>query len=164
MRILVQKLKQVQTILFCLVMSSGMPAVYAESTVDQAADAHASHKGIEWPGIYTGIYNGFLPCADCAGVKTSLALNKNKSYILITQYVGKSTRDFVEKGKFSAGDKPNTIILTPKKSASVHHYLVGEDVLIKLDEQGNRVSGDLADRYVLRRIDVTAEPISHSSH
>ncbi len=134
---------------------------FAETAEPQDHDAHHAQKSQDWPGIYLG----FLPCADCVGVKTTLALNKNNSYILITVNVGKSDREFVEKGKFSAGDKSNTVVLTPKNGTKTHHYLVGQDMLIQLDEQGNRITGKLADRYVLRRKDPSeAEPSSHSGH
>ncbi|MDD2739070.1 MAG: copper resistance protein NlpE, partial [Methylomonas lenta] len=131
-----------------------------ETTAATEQDAHHAHDSLDWPGIY----NGFLPCADCAGIKTSLALNKNNSYVLITQYVGKSPRDFVEKGKYVWSEEANTITLTPRKSGTIHQYFVGEDMLIQLDKDGNRITGKLADNYILRRNDVTAEPSSHPSH
>lgn len=159
MRTFSQKFKQILTfILFTAIFSASNPA-FAETTETHKQDAHQAHKNL-WPGIY----NGFLPCADCAGIKTSLALNKNNSYVLITQYVGKSPRDFVEKGKFDWNEEANTIILTPRKSTTTHQYFVGEDMLIQLDKDGNRITGKLADNYILRRNDVTAEPSSHPSH
>lgn len=123
-------------------------------------DAHAAHHSLDWPGIYFG----FMPCTDCPGVKTTLALNKNNSYILITMYAGKSDREFVEKGKFEWTDKPNTIVLIPKKGGEQHQYLVGDNQLIQLDAEGNRISGKNADRYVLRRTDVTDEAKATSHH
>lgn len=160
MRTFSQKLKQTLIfILFTAIFSANNP-VFAESTEAKDEDTHHAHDSLDWPGIY----NGFLPCADCAGVKTTLALNKNNSYVLITQYVGKSPRDFVEKGKFAWSEKNNTIILTPRKSTTTHQYFVGEDMLIQLDSNGNRITGKLADHYILHRNDVTSEPQSHASH
>jgi uncharacterized lipoprotein NlpE involved in copper resistance len=135
--------------------------VIAETAVAEEQDAHHGHGKQDWPGIY----NGLLPCDDCYGIKTSLALNKNGSYILISKYAGKSEREFVEKGKFSV-DKNNTIVLTPRKGSSVvRQYRVGENMLIQLDEKGKQVTGKLAERYILRRTDVTDNPPSqHSGH
>lgn len=126
---------------------------------------HAGHqeaKKLDWPGIYYG----FTPCADCIGLKTSLALNKNNSYILITQYVGKSPRDFVEKGKFTWGDQDNMIVLTPRNGGEVKYYIVEKDVLVQLDSHGKRIGGQAADKYILRRTDVTdtPSPSSHGGH
>jgi copper homeostasis protein (lipoprotein) len=94
----------------------------------------------------------------------SRLLNKNNSYILIIQYVGKSDREFVEKEKFTWGNESNTIVLTPRNSSTTQQYLVGENNLIQIDKNGNRISGKLADRYILRRTDITETPQSHSSH
>jgi copper homeostasis protein (lipoprotein) len=51
---------------------------------------------IDWAGIYQGI----LPCADCEGIKTQIVLNKDLSYVLETQYLGKDEKIFQAKGTF----------------------------------------------------------------
>lgn len=139
---------------------SGYGPVFAETTETTDNNAHHAQTRLDWPGLYYG----FTPCADCKGVKTTLALNKNNSYVLITQLVGKSEREFVEKGKFTWGDKDNTIILTPRKGAATKYYLVGENMLTQLDHNGDRITDKFAERYVLRRTDVTKPPASHSAH
>jgi copper homeostasis protein (lipoprotein) len=113
----------------------------------------------------SGLYLGFFPCEDCHGIKTTLALNKSGTYAVYTIYVGKSDREFVEKGRYvvdAAGDK---IILTPKKgSTTEQQYLIDDDMLIKLDENGERITSDGADRYILHRKDVVSSPQEHSGH
>lgn len=151
-----QKFKQILTFSLFITAFSGYNPVFAET----AESTHHAQNSLDWPGIY----RGFMPCADCNGVKTSLALNKNNTYILISQYVGKSPREFVEKGKFTWADKSNTIVLTPRNGSTAQHYFVGENRLIQLDNNGNRISGEEADRYILRRTDVTKTPPSHSAH
>jgi len=91
-------------------------------------------------------------------------LNKNNSYILITQNVGQSKRDVVEKGKFTSGDKNDTLVLTSRDGTTTRQYFVGENMLIQLDNNGNRISGKLADRYILRRSDMKESAAPHSSH
>ena len=114
---------------------------------------------MDWPGVY----QGFTPCADCFGVKTSLALNKTtSSYILITQFAGKSEREFVEKGKFTVDDNNNVITLTPRKGTTAQQYLVGDGTLTQLDNNGKPFTGKNADRYVLRRNNVTDSAPSHA--
>lgn len=140
-------------------IASGGP-VRAESAEPQDHASHHAAGSFEWPGIY----NGFLPCPDCAGIKTSLALNKNGSYMLMTQFAGKSDREFVEKGKFSWDDKNKTITLTPKNGGPSHVYLAGENALTQLDEHGNRITGKQAERYQLRRTDFTQQAPSHGGH
>jgi copper homeostasis protein (lipoprotein) len=155
-----QQLKQSLIFILFSAIFSSYNLASAETAETKHQDSHHANNSLDWPGIY----NGFLPCDDCNGVKMTLALNKNNSYLLITQYVGKSPREFVEKGKFTWGDKSNTIVLTPRNGSTTHQYLVGEDMLIQLDNNGNRISGKLADRYILRRMNVTDSAPEHSSH
>jgi copper homeostasis protein (lipoprotein) len=114
----------------------------------------------------SGLYFGFIPCDDCQGIKTTLALNANNSYVLLTQYAGKSDREFVEKGKFNISDNGEKLVLTPKKGGiDQQQYLIDDDMLVKLDEEGNRITKDGADRYILHRKDIVKKrDDSHGSH
>ncbi|NOT10328.1 MAG: copper resistance protein NlpE [Methylococcaceae bacterium] len=159
MRTARQNFKHILTFFLFISISSVYCPAFAETSETTNKDAHHAQNSLDWPGIYYG----FLPCDDCKGVKATLALNKNSSYILIRQYVGKSEREVVEKGKFTWGEKNNTIILIPRNSTTSKQYFVGENKLIELDNNGNRITGKLADRYILRRKDIE-EPLPHSSH
>jgi uncharacterized lipoprotein NlpE involved in copper resistance len=154
------KLKTRLVLFVVMAASSALNPVFAETAGADHKDAHHEHKSQDWPGIY----NGLTPCADCIGVKTTLALNKSGSYLLMTQFLGKSEREFVEKGKFAPGEKANILVLTPKTGSTAQQYLVEKDALIQLDSNGNRVAGKLADRYILRRTSVTDTPPEHSGH
>ena len=161
MSTLKQHLKQILTPFLFMGVISVCPPVFAEATVETGhKDMHHAQNSLDWPGIY----RAFLPCADCKGVKATLALNKNNSYLLITQYVGKSEREIVEKGKFTWGDKKDVIVLTPRNGSTTQHYLVGEDMLTQLDNVGNRITGNLAERYIFRRSDMTQKSPSHAPH
>ncbi|MGR9013031.1 MAG: copper resistance protein NlpE [Gammaproteobacteria bacterium] len=159
MRTFRQQFKQVLIFFLLSVTFSGYNPVFAETAEARDSDIHHSQNSADWPGIYYG----FIPCDDCKGIKSTLALNNNNSYILITQYVGKSEREIVEKGRFTPGNKVNTIVLTPRKTSITRQYLIGENMLIQLDDNANRIPGKLADRYILRRKSMT-EPAIHSSH
>lgn len=151
-----------QSLALCLFIASfsAYNPVFAEPTT-ATAEGHHAENSLDWPGIY----HGFTPCADCKGVRTTLALNKNSSYILISQYLGKSEREFVEKGKFTWGNEDNTIVLTPRNGDKTRQYFVGEDQLIQLDDNGKRYTGESAQRYVLRRNEVTgSQPQTHGGH
>ena len=130
----------------------------AETTTEETA-VHEQHH-FDW----SGVYHGFLPCNDCKGIKMTLALNPNNdSYILISQYIGKSDREIVEKGKFAWGDTDKTVVLTPRNSIQIRRFLVGDNILTQLDNNGNRITGDSAERYVLRRNELK-QPQSQASH
>ncbi len=150
--------KPILTSFLFIAIFAGSASAVAESTQKHDGDTHHAQRAVEWPGVY----NGFTPCADCVGVKTSLALNANNTYILMTQYAGKSPREFTEKGKFTWSEDSNKIVLTPRDGSTTRYYLVGENMLIQLDSNGNRISGKDADRYILRRTDVTAQEPKHS--
>jgi uncharacterized lipoprotein NlpE involved in copper resistance len=151
-----QKFKQSLTLFFFIVSFSGYNIAFAETT--ESDTHHAENR------LWSGVYQGFVPCDDCKGIKTSLALNKNNSYILISQYVGKSPREIVEKGKFTLDDESNTVVLTPRNSSETRHYFIGDNTLIQLDSKGNRITGELAERYVLRKAEMTENQPSSSHH
>jgi len=127
----------------------GCNPVFAETASNR--DAQHAQKNLNMSGLYLGFY----PCSDCKGIRTTLALNENNTYVYISLYVGKSDREIIEKGKFTLGENGNTLVLTPKKgSTTTQQYLIENDILIKLDEDGNRITKDGADGYILKRKDV----------
>ncbi|BAQ60760.1 lipoprotein [Geminocystis sp. NIES-3708] len=115
-----------------------------ESVGDNSANA------LDWNGKYQGI----IPCASCEGIKTTLTLNQDLSYVLSTQYLGKSEEVFEVKGTFQWNKAGNTITLDGIKDAP-NQFLVGENTLIQLDMTGNRITGNLADKYMLSKVNDT---------
>lgn len=105
-----------------------------------------SANALDWPGVY----NGTLPCADCEGLITSVTLNKDLTYKRITVYKGKDGKRFEENGNFSWIKSGSTIMLE-RNTDSPGYYLVGENQLIQLDMEGSRITGELADYYILTK-------------
>lgn len=147
-------------LLFIALFTSANTAVAETADADTAKVEHHAQHNLD----LTNVYHGFLPCADCKGVKTSIAFNKKGTYILLTQYVGKSDREIVEKGKFAWGNQVDTIVLTPRNSTQIRQYAVEEGRLIQLDDNGSIMTGENADRYVLRSAVITKEPGASSHH
>jgi copper homeostasis protein (lipoprotein) len=114
----------------------------ASKTISPAAKPDNSMTSLDWNGTYYGI----LPCADCEGIETVIQLNKDKTYYLKRKYLGKSTDIHEISGKFSWNSNGNKISL---EGISPGTYLVNENRLIFLDINGNRITGDLAAKYVL---------------
>jgi copper homeostasis protein (lipoprotein) len=144
-----------------LIISLVNPPVFAETAGKE--ETIQTQKNLNLSGLYLG----FFPCDDCQGIRTTLALNNNGTYVYISLYVGKSDREFVEKGKFSLGENGDTLVLKPRKgSTTTQHYLIDDDMLIKLDEDGSRITKDGADRFILKRKDVikTKDNNNHSGH
>ncbi len=104
--------------------------------------------GSEWIGTYRGI----VPCADCEGIQTELSLNKNKTFDLIIRYLGKRDGTHAYTNKFSFSKDGSTVILGGLKDEGIpNQYLVNINSLIQLDMEGNKIAGELADKYVLQK-------------
>lgn len=95
-----------------------------------------------------GTYQGILPCADCKGIKTQIVLHKDLSYVLETQYLGVDEKTFKSKGTFKWDENGGKITLD---SANKQIYQVGENRIFHLSNEGNRITGDLADKYILEK-------------
>ena len=117
------------------------------STAKQA-DVHTAQNSLDWMGEY----NGIQPCGDCSGIETSLTLNKDGTFVLNETYQGKETKPFVNKGNFKWNDHGDTITLNLTSNKSVK-YFVGERRIFRLDQKGQRITGDLADAYTLKQTD-----------
>lgn len=149
MQTLKHKIKPFPAFLLVIFIYMICNPVFAETTGN--TDGQHIQKSLNLSGLYLG----FFPCSDCQGIRTTLALNENNTYVYISLYVGKSDREFVEKGKFALGEDGKTLVLSPRKgSTTTQQYLIEDDVLIKLDEDGNRITKDGADGYILKRKDV----------
>lgn len=95
-----------------------------------------------------GIYGGFVPCADCEGIITYLSLNPDMTYKLEETYYKKDEKVFrtastwkMEKGKVVLYDNDKIKL----------SFLPEGNKLWQLDHEGNRISGNLGDKYVLNK-------------
>jgi hypothetical protein len=117
---------------------------------DHATHANPVDKSLE----FHGVFYGFLPCNDCNGIKATLSLKQNNNYLLVTQPARESSREYYEKGKYSWNDENHTVVLTPRKESGIRQYHIeDEGTLVQLSSGGTRMTGDEADRYILRRSD-----------
>ena len=117
----------------------------SEATI--ADTAHTTENALDWNGTYKGI----LPCADCEGIKTELELNSDKTYEIKETYLGKGDgKPFESKGSFQF-DSKNSSIIELDKAGDSRKYFVAEGYLKALDLEGNEITGDLADKYQLKK-------------
>lgn len=108
--------------------------------------AHSSMNSLDWAGTYKGV----VPCADCEGIETALTLGKDMNYSISTVYLGKDKKAHTHTGTFSWNQQGNTVILGGLQNAPTQ-YFVGENTLVQLDLQGNRITGELASKYILTK-------------
>lgn len=106
-----------------------------------------SRTSLDWPGVYEGT----TPCADCEGIKTTLQLNDDETYVMSQTYLKSGNDDvtFEESGKFKWNDAGSQIIIESEKLRI--RFQVGENEVTMLDMRGNVVSGELANFYVLKK-------------
>ncbi len=117
---------------------------------EQAMDMSRSSKQvIEWVGEYEGV----LPCADCSGIKTKVLLNEDGTFEKSEEYLEKENGFFESKGTFSWDETESVITLKDEKE-NTQSYKVGEGCLILLDAEGKEVTGELADDYILAKVEV----------
>jgi uncharacterized lipoprotein NlpE involved in copper resistance len=127
----------------------------ARAKIHQEETDHSAHENhADKSQEFRGVFYGYLPCDDCAGVKTTLSLKQKNNYLLVTQPARESSREFYEKGKYSWDDENQTVVLTPKKGGTKtrRYHIEDEGTLIQLNDDGTRIT-DEADRYALRRSD-----------
>lgn len=107
--------------------------------------AHNSRNALD----YEGTYAGTLPCADCSGIYTEITLT-GENYQKKTVYQGKQDGDhiFEESGKYTWNAEGSIITLD---NDPADQYQVGENQLFALDQDGQRITGDLAALYILRK-------------
>jgi uncharacterized lipoprotein NlpE involved in copper resistance len=100
---------------------------------------------VDWAGQYTGI----IPAADGPGINVQLTLRADNTFTIVYNYVDRHGLTSAS-GTFSWNDNGNVINL--KVADFPPYYRVGRDQLTQLDLKGNRITGKLADHYVLRKI------------
>lgn len=108
-------------------------------------DMHTSQLALDVAGTYTGV----LPCASCEGIETSITLT-DSTYDLNMVYLGEDEPNtFKESGTYSWNEDGSTITLNNEESPN--QYFVGENVLFHLNQDGERVTGELAEFYRLEK-------------
>lgn len=117
------------------------PPPAAEAKPDTA---HTSQNALDWAGVYRGV----LPCADCSGIEMVIVLRADGSYAAYSKYLGEgdgaiNSRD----GRFTWSAAGNSITLSDDTK-----FLVGEGHLTRLALDGSRITGPLAEHYVLAKV------------
>ncbi|GHT93047.1 lipoprotein [Betaproteobacteria bacterium] len=106
---------------------------------------HTSENSLSWAGVYEGT----TPGAN-SDIHIQMTLGYDKTYAITYQYLDKSDEKFTEHGTFRWNEGGNTIILDSADLPS--QYRVGEGFLTQLDMSGKVITGEHADRYVLKQI------------
>jgi uncharacterized lipoprotein NlpE involved in copper resistance len=139
--------------IICLLLLTALVAACGPGP-DGIASTDSSFKTVvpKTPFVNAEKYVGTLPCDDCEGIDVSLQLNRNKTYILNAVYrytsADSSSNSTKDTGSWSQGN--DTIYLRSGRT-EVGKYIKTGTALIKLDDDGNRITGPLANMYILHK-------------
>ena len=136
-----------------LLSTAGCTAPSMGPGASRPDQAHNARNSLDWAGTYRGV----LPCADCEGIETVVILSADGTWRTQSRYLGKDGRVFAEQGSIRWNAAGSTITLEGAEPAK---YFVAENRLIRLARDGSRISGNLAEQYVLPRLadGVTEKP------
>jgi copper homeostasis protein (lipoprotein) len=148
-----------QLLFFSLVAVSILTACKSENSGDTNQNSQAEHNATSEEISHTaiksrdhiGLYQGVLPCSDCEGIETSLYLMANNAYLLTKVYTGlEDDRAFKNIGDFKWNEDGTTVTLSNIDDAP-NQFIVEDTQAIQLDMNGNKVEGELAEKYVLTK-------------
>lgn len=105
---------------------------------------------------WAGTYGGELPCADCPGILTRLRLDTAGNYRLHLVYHGRPDSVQGHMGRFTWDAAGR--ILTLDEQGEGQRYELDRGRLWHLDRDGQRITGALADRYILLKDRPTPRP------
>lgn len=136
-----------------------------DATKHGAVMDHAEHEGAtESAGKFRGVFYGYLPCneEECAGLKMTLSLKHNGSYLLIVQPARPRNRETFEKGQYVWDDKNATVMLTPYNKDKPPRRLTikGEASLLYVNNDGTPMPGSQS-AYMLERSDTAGNREMH---
>jgi uncharacterized lipoprotein NlpE involved in copper resistance len=114
--------------------------------------AHNAHNALDWAGTYTGM----LPCADCEGIETILTIRMDSTFTRKTRYLGKGDEIWLEINGSYSWDEAGFVI-TLENLDPPNQYFVSENRIFHLDINGERITGRLADHYILKKIPETSQ-------
>lgn len=132
--------------------TSTADATTNDSDTLSSPDMHTSEIALDWEGRYTGV----LPCASCEGIKTTINLNGDQTYLIRETYLGTGEDPIEESGNFTWRKDGRNIELQISNGEK-RLFKVGENMLIVLDKDGKEAKGELADFYRLDKAFADAE-------
>lgn len=119
----------------------------SDSLADTAIiiDMHTSQIALDW----NGTYEGTLPCADCPGIKATIELKDDNTFTKHFEYLDRDV-EFTETGKIEWHKNGNSITLI-SEGGEKQQFKVKEGRLVMLNTDGEEITGQLADHYVLNK-------------
>ncbi|WBL42737.1 copper resistance protein NlpE [Algoriphagus halophytocola] len=106
-----------------------------------------TETSVDW----NGTYKGTVPCASCEGIEVTLTLNMDRTYKIVTNYLGRNDALEQENTGSFTWNESGSIITLEEVAQGPNQYKVGEGRIWQLDMNGEVIQGDLADHYILTK-------------
>ena len=116
---------------------------------DGAAEVE-TNKAKVLPADFYGTYTGTLPCADCGGIKTRLKINRDTTYELRSEYLGKKDAVFEESGVYNIVAEDVIELITPSSGYRTYYKILDGAIALS-DSTGMITKGELAEYYILKK-------------
>ncbi len=98
---------------------------------------------------YVGVYKGVLPTESGMEAEVTIELKDDGTYFYSVNYTGRENGSFETRGDYVWDDSGMVIELKSVDGSGL--YFVAENLLVKLDENGDKVFSELSDNYVLEK-------------
>jgi copper homeostasis protein (lipoprotein) len=135
-----------------LLSVSGCVGIPTQAETPAAPPAASPAARMLAGAMLPALYEGTLPCADCAGIRYSLDIRADRVYFLRYTYIGKHggvDESFDDIGVWSASPDANALILKGGRAAPLSFSIENPETLRKLDAEGRPIVSTL--NYELRR-------------
>ncbi len=85
-------------------------------------------------------FAGDLPCADCVALRYRLNLHPDRTYVLASEYVGRSKVPFYDIGRWAVSDEGNTLQLHGGRDTKTMFRVVDARTLTLLAQDGSEIA------------------------
>lgn len=137
----------------CNHMEKHAEQLIGETMGDSTKEAGDSMK-MTAPEITVLHYAGVIPCADCEGIETEISLKSDRTYLVHSLYLGrKSTgagsNEISETGEWMQHGASMIHLMDRKNAPAMFEKT--DSTLTQLDMGGKKITGKLADKYILKK-------------
>ena len=130
-------------ILIALLLTAAISACVSTKSADMS---HNARDSLDWEGRYAGR----IPSASGSGIDVQITLRSDQTFSMVYDYVDRQGF-YTGMGTFDWDETGNVIIL--KHPDFPPYYRVEKDRLLHLDLEGKIITGNLADMYVLKKVE-----------
>jgi uncharacterized membrane protein len=132
------------TILILIVLFVSFRLTTACNQMDQELKRAESESIEELPVTFSG----FIPCADCPGIEYYLLIEEDR-FTEIRFYKDRDPESFTKSGEWFLQN--DTLTIFDENNEALSTFLFSENQLTLLDQEQQKITGELAEMYVIER-------------